>query len=72
MYDSDPKVNPDAVKYDTIRLEDVFDQKLGVIDLTATSLCLENKMPLVVFGLEGENSIIRTLDGEFNGTYVTV
>ncbi len=72
VYDSDPKVNPDAVKYDTIRLEDVFDQKLGVIDLTATSLCLENKMPLVVFGLEGENSIIRTLDGEFNGTYVTV
>lgn len=72
VYDSDPKVNPDAVKYDEISLDEVLAKKLGVIDLTATILCLENKMPLVIFGLEEENSIVNTLCGDFNGTYVTV
>ena len=70
VYDSDPKVNPDAVKYDEISLDEVLSKKLGVIDLTAT--ILENKMPLVIFGLEEENSIVNTMSGNFNGTYVTV
>ena len=72
VYDSDPAVNKDAVKYDSITMEEVLDQKLGVIDLTATIMCLENKMPLVIFGLEEENSIVNTMSGNFNGTYVTV
>ena len=72
VYDSDPKVNPDAVKYDEISLDEVLSKKLGVIDLTATIMCLENKMPLVIFGLEEENSIVNTMSGNFNGTYVTV
>ena len=72
IYDSDPKVNPDAVKYDEISLDEVLSKKLGVIDLTATIVCLENKMPLVIFGLEEENSIVNTMNGKFNGTYVTV
>ena len=72
VYDSDPKVNPDAVKYDEISLVEVLSKKLGVIDLTATIMCLENKMPLVIFGLEEENSIVNTMSGNFNGTYVTV
>jgi len=72
IYDSDPKVNPDAVKYDEISLDEVLSKKLGVIDLTATIMCLENKMPLVIFGLEEENSIVNTMSGNFNGTYVTV
>lgn len=72
LYDSDPKVNPDAVKYDEISLDEVLSKKLGVIDLTATIMCLENKMPLVIFGLEEENSIVNTMSGNFNGTYVTV
>lgn len=72
VYDSDPKINPDAVKYDEISMQDVLDQKLGVIDLTATILCLENRMPLVIFGLEEDNSIIDTMFGRFHGTYVTV
>ena len=72
VYDSDPKVNPDAVKYDEISLDEVLSKKLGVIDLTATIMCLENKMPLVIFGLEEENSIVNTMSGKFNGTYVTV
>ena len=72
MYDSDPKVNPDAVKYDEISLDEVLAKKLGVIDLTATIMCLENKMPLVIFGLNEKDSIAATMDGRFNGTYVTV
>ena len=72
IYDSDPKVNPDAVKYDEISLDEVLSKKLGVIDLTATIMCLENKMPLAVFGLNEENSIENLMKGKFNGTYVTV
>ena len=72
VYDSDPKVNPDAVKYDEISLDEVLAKKLGVIDLTATIMCLENKMPLVIFGLNEANSISNTMGGKFNGTYVTV
>ncbi len=72
VYDSDPKINPDAKKFDQISLQEVLDKKLGVIDLTATIMCLENKMPLVIFGLKEENSIENTMNGSFNGTYVTV
>lgn len=72
VYDSDPKINPDAVKYDEISLDEVLAKKLGVIDLTATIMCLENKMPLVIFGLNEENSIANTMCGKFNGTFVTV
>lgn len=72
VYDSDPEKNPEAVKYDTLTLDEVLDQKLAVIDLTATIMCLENKMPLAVFGLNEENSIENLMKGEFNGTYVTV
>ncbi|MDO4170707.1 MAG: UMP kinase [Lachnospiraceae bacterium] len=72
VYDSDPKLNPKAVKYDRITLDEVLDQKLAVIDLTATIMCLENKMPLAVFGLNDKNSIINTFNGKFNGTYVDV
>ncbi len=72
VYDSDPKINPEAVKYDRISLDQVLDQKLGVIDLTATIMCLENKMPLVIFALNEENSIVNTMKGSFTGTFVTV
>ena len=72
VYDSDPKINPNAVKYDRISLQEVLDQKLGVIDLTATIMCLENKMPLILFGLNEDNSIVNTINGKFNGTIVTV
>lgn len=72
VYDSDPKVNPDAKKYDTISMQEVLDRKLQVIDLTATIMCLENKLPLLVFGLNEENSIVNTISGKFTGTTVTV
>lgn len=72
VYDSDPKLNPDAKKYDQISLDEVLADKLRVIDLTATIMCLENKMPLVIFGLNEKDSIVNTMSGKFNGTYVTV
>lgn len=72
IYDSDPKLNPEAKKYDTISISEVVEKKLGVIDMTASVMCMENKMPLMVFGLEEENSIVNALSGKFNGTVVTV
>ena len=72
IYDSDPKINPAAKKYDTISINEVVEKKLGVIDMTASVMCMENKMPLMVFGLEEENSIFNALSGKFNGTVVTV
>ncbi len=72
VYDSDPKVNPDAKKYDSITIQDVIDQRLQVVDLAASILCLENKMPLLVFGLNEDNSIVNTVSGNFTGTKVTV
>lgn len=72
IYDSDPKLNPEAKKYDTISINEVVEKKLGVIDMTASVMCMENKMPLMVFGLEEENSIVNALLGKFNGTVVTV
>lgn len=72
VYDSDPKVNPSARKYDCLTIDEVVERKLGVIDMTASVLCMENKMPLMVFGLSEENSIVNALSGKFNGTLVTV
>lgn len=72
VYDSDPKVNPNAKKYDSIGLDEVLQRKLGVIDLSATIMCLENKMPMMIFGLNEEESIVKSLSGNFTGTYVNV
>lgn len=72
VYDSDPKVNPNAKRYDVLTIQEVIDQKLAVIDLTASIMCLENKMPMSVFALQEENSIAKAISGEFNGTKITV
>lgn len=72
VYDSDPKENPDAKKYEEITIQDVIDRKLGVVDMAASILCMEHKMPMLVFGLNEENSIVNTVSGNFNGTKVTV
>lgn len=72
VYDSDPKVNPAAVKYDKVSIDEVIEKKLAVVDLTASIMCMEQKMPMAVFGLDEENSISRALAGEITGTYVTV
>ena len=70
VYDSDPKVNPDAKKYDEISIQEVIDKKLAVVDLTASIMCMENKMPMFVFGLNETNSIVESVNGKFSGTKV--
>ena len=72
VYDSDPKTNPNAKKYDEVSIQEVIDQKLQVVDMTASIMCMENKMPMLVFGLNEENSIVNTVNGKFTGTKVTV
>lgn len=70
VYDSDPKLNPNAKKYDTMEMQDIVDQKLGVIDLASAVLAVENHMPMKLFGLNGENSIVNAMTGTFTGTYI--
>lgn len=72
VYDSDPKVNPDAKKYDQVSIQEVIDRKLAVVDLTASILCMENHMPMYVFGLNEKDSIVKAISGQFTGTKVTV
>lgn len=72
VYDSDPKENPSAKKYDTVSIQEVIDRKLGVVDMTASILCMENRMPMLVFGLNEPDSIINSVSGQFTGTRVTV
>ena len=67
----EPKINPAAKKFDTLSIQEVVDRKLGVIDMTASVMCMENRMPLVIFGLNKENSIVDTVAGKIDGTVVT-
>lgn len=71
VYDSDPKLNPAAIKYDTISIQEVIDKKLAVVDLTASIMCMENHVPMAVFSLNEENGIINAMQGKINGTVVT-
>lgn len=71
VYDSDPKENPEAKRYDKISISEVVEKELKVIDLTASVLCMENHMPLGVFSLNEEGSITDALNGKINGTVVT-
>lgn len=70
VYDSDPKLNPNAKKYDTMDMSDIVDQKLGVIDLASAVLAMENHMPMMLFGLNEEDSIVKAMTGKFSGTYI--
>ncbi len=72
VYDSDPAKNPDAKRYDEVSIQEVIDKQLAVMDLTASILAMENKMPMLVFGLNEENSIVKAWNGEIGGTKVTV
>jgi len=72
IYDSDPKTNPDAKKYKEISIEEMIDKKLMAIDMTASIMCMEQRMPMRVFGLGEDNSIVHAIEGSFTGTKVTV
>ena len=70
IYDSDPNKNKDAIKYDKLTYIDILNKGLGIMDATATSLCMENNMGLVVFGIDDPKNIIRVSHGENIGTIV--
>ena len=72
VYDSDPAVNKNAKKIDCIKSEDIVKNNLKVIDMAAANLCFERKIPVVIFGLNEKDSIIRAVSGEKIGTIVTV
>ena len=72
VYDSDPATNPDAKKYDELSINEVVEKNLQVVDMTASILARDNKMPMWVFSLNEENSIVNTLKGDFHGTKVVV
>ncbi len=72
VYDSDPRCNPDAKRYAEVSIEEVIEKNLQVVDMTASIMARDNRMPMWVFALNEENSIVNTVKGKFNGTKVTV
>ena len=70
VYDSDPRKNPNATKYDRLTYMDVMNKGLSVMDLTSITMCMENKIPIIAFGLDEEDSIIRAGMGEKIGTLI--
>ncbi len=72
VYNADPATDKNARRYDTLSIEDVIAKNLQVVDMTASILARDNRMPMRVFALQEENSIIKAASGNFNGTTVTV
>jgi len=70
VYDSDPKKNPDAVKFDTLSYLDVLNKDLKVMDSTAATLCMDNRIPILVFNLQDPHNIVRAASGDSIGTIV--
>ena len=70
VYSADPKIDPSAIKYDTITYDEVLAQRLQVMDSTATSLSMDNKIPVILFALENADNIVRVICGEKIGTVV--
>jgi uridylate kinase len=70
IYDSDPKLNKDAKKYDEIKYIDFISQELKAMDTAAVAICMENKTPILCFGLNEPNSIVRVVEGEELGTWI--
>ncbi len=70
VYDSDPKINTNAVKFDRISYMDILNRHLGVMDSTASTLCMDNNIPVVVFSIKEPVNILKVLAGENIGTYI--
>ena len=70
--ESDPAKNPDAKKYDVLTIDEVIEKNLQVVDMTASILARDNKMPMWVFDLTEKGSILKAISGQFDGTKVTV
>ena len=70
VYSTDPKIEPNAVKYDEITYLDILNKDLKVMDSTATSLCRDNHIPLIVFGIDEPENMIKIVKGEKIGTFI--
>ena len=70
VYTADPRKDPAAKKLDTLRPKDLLDQGLGVMDSTAASLCMDNKIPILVFAISDPDNIVKAIKGEKIGTIV--
>lgn len=70
VYDSDPKVNKDAKKFDNLEYIDILNLGLGIMDTTAASLCMDNKIPLIVFGIDQPDNIVNVVVGKKIGTHI--
>jgi len=70
VYDSDPRTNPEAKRYDNLQFIDVLNQGLGVMDATAASLCMDNNLPIIVFDLTQETNIVKAVMGKNIGTFI--
>ncbi|HRP57180.1 UMP kinase [Agriterribacter sp.] len=71
IYTSDPEKNPSATKYETISFKECIDKNLKVMDMTAFTLCMENKLPIIVFDMNKRGNLLRVVKGEKVGTLVT-
>lgn len=71
VYNADPKTNPDAVKYDTLTYMDLIQEGLAVMDTTATSMCMDNDIDLVVFNMNEHGNILKAVQGDITGTVIT-
>jgi uridylate kinase len=72
IYTADPEKNPDAKKYDTITFEEVYEKNLNVMDMTAFTLCKENKLPIIVFDMNQNGNLLKIVNGETIGTLVKI
>lgn len=72
IYDSDPEKNADAVKYNSLTFEEVFEKNLKVMDMTAFTLSHENKLPIIVFDMNKEGNLLKLIEGENVGTLVNL
>lgn len=70
IYTADPEKDPKATKYDEITYDEIYNKGLKVMDLTATTMCKENNLPIIVFNMDKEGNLVRVMNGEKIGTYV--
>ena len=70
VYDSDPEKNKDAIKFDQLSYIDVLKRNLRVMDATAISLCMDNRLPIIVFNVRKKGNILRAVMGEKLGTII--
>jgi uridylate kinase len=70
VYTADPEKDPGAVKYDDLTFDDAYDRQLKIMDMTAFTLCKENDLPIVVFNMNKQGSLVKVISGEKEGTLI--